>query len=143
MKVSAIIVAAGSSRRMGFDKLEADLCGESVLIRSIQAFQVCPEVVEIRVVTSPDKFVTVEAAVKRLGISKFVESIAGGAERYLSVHAGLERVSDDCDLVAVHDGARPLVRPGAIAQCAAVAMEFGAATLAHRVVDTLKRVNTT
>jgi 2-C-methyl-D-erythritol 4-phosphate cytidylyltransferase len=141
LKISAIIVAAGSSRRMGFDKLEADLCGESVLVRSILAFESCEAVEEIRVVTSVGKFPAVESAAKRLRIEKFVEAVEGGAERHLSVHAGLERVGDDCDLVAVHDGARPLVTPAAIMQCGQVAGRTGAAVLAHRVADTLKRGN--
>ncbi len=139
MSVSAIIVAAGSSRRMGFDKLAADLCGESVLTRSMLAFEACPEVVEIRVVTSPEKMGGVTEAAKRLGLSKFVEAIEGGAERHLSVNAGLERVGEQCTLVAVHDGARPLITPAAISRCVEVARAHGAAALAHRVADTLKR----
>jgi 2-C-methyl-D-erythritol 4-phosphate cytidylyltransferase len=142
MKVSAILVAAGSSRRMGFDKLAADLAGESVLVRSILAFEACPGIAEIRVVTNPEKFAGVAAAVARLGITKFVETLPGGAERHLSVNAGLSRVDPDCDLVAVHDAARPLVTPAAISRCIAAAAEGGAATLAHRVADTLKRGNT-
>ncbi len=141
MKVSAILVAAGSSRRMGFDKLAADLAGESVLAHSLLAFEACPEVAEIRVVTSPEKLAAVAAEARRLGLAKFVESVEGGAERHLSVHAGLARVGGDCELVAVHDAARPLVTPGAISRCVAVAAAHGAATLAHRIADTLKRGN--
>ncbi|MEQ1839990.1 MAG: 2-C-methyl-D-erythritol 4-phosphate cytidylyltransferase, partial [Verrucomicrobiales bacterium] len=139
MSVSVIIVAAGSSRRMGFDKLAADLCGESVLTHSMLAFEACPEVVEIRVVTSPERMGSVSEAAKRLGLSKFVEAIEGGAERHLSVNAGLERVGERCTLVAVHDGARPLITPAAISRCVEVARAHGAAALAHRVTDTLKR----
>lgn len=124
---------------MGFDKLDADLCGESVLTRSILAFEACPEVAEIRVVTSAEKVAAVTEAAKRLGLSKFVEAIEGGSERHFSVSAGLERVGGSCALVAVHDGARPLITPMAISRCIAVAKVFGAATLAHRVTDTLKR----
>ncbi len=141
MKISAIIVAAGSSRRMGFDKLEADLEGESVLTRSLLAFQSCPEVGEIRVVTNPEKFDAIEATVERLGISRFAGAVEGGAERHLSVNAGLDRVGKEFDLVAVHDGARPLVSAAAITRCASEAARVGAATLAHRVTDTLKRGN--
>ena len=141
MKLSAIIVAAGSSRRMGFDKLEADLGGESVLARSMMAFEATPSVFEFRVVTSPDKFEAITATADRLGLNKFVETLEGGAERHLSVHAGLSRVSREADLVAVHDGARPLVTPEAISNCASVAGETGAAALAHRVADTLKLGN--
>ena len=126
---------------MGFDKLEADLCGESVLTRSMLAFEECGEVAEIRVVTSPEKFELVGEAAQRLGISRFVEVIAGGAERHLSVSAGLARVGHDCDLVAVHDAARPLVSGAAITRAIAAAQEYGAAALAHRIADTLKRGN--
>lgn len=139
--VSAVIVAAGSSRRMGFDKLLADLNGETVLVRSLLAFQACPDVSEIRVVTNPEKNDGILEAVDRLHISKFVECVEGGAERHLSVSAGLDRVSEACKLVAVHDGARPLITPEAISQCAEVAQQTGAATLAHRIADTLKRGN--
>ncbi len=141
MKISAIIVAAGSSRRMGFDKLEADLGGKPVLAHSILAFQNCKVVSEIRVVSSSGKMESVAALAKEIEATKFVESVEGGAERHLSVSKGLHRVGADCDLVAVHDGARPLVSPEAISDCAQVAYDFGAATLAHRVSDTLKRGN--
>lgn len=124
---------------MGFDKLAADLRGESVLTHSLLAFEACPEVVEIRVVTSSGKVGGVTEAAKRLGLSKFVEAIEGGAERHLSVNAGLERVGERCTLVAVHDGARPLITPAAISRCVGVARDHGAAALAHRVADTLKR----
>ncbi|MDF1851409.1 MAG: 2-C-methyl-D-erythritol 4-phosphate cytidylyltransferase [Verrucomicrobiales bacterium] len=137
--LSAIVVAAGSSRRMGFDKLEADLAGSSVLLRSLLAFEACSEVGEIRVVTSPEKLGPLEASIREAGLRKCVEVIEGGAERHLSVHRGLERVGEKFDLVAVHDGARPLVTPEMIGRCADAAREGGAAVLAHRVADTLKR----
>lgn len=141
MKISVIIVAAGSSRRMGFDKLEADLDGESVLTRSLLAFQACPGVGEIWVVTNPEKFDAIRETAERLAISRFAGTIEGGAERHLSVNAGLERVGEGFDLVAVHDGARPLVSAAAVTRCAEKASQVGAATLAHRVADTLKRGN--
>lgn len=124
---------------MGFDKLEADLLGESVLLRSMQAFEACAEISEIRVVTVPEKIAPLGEAARRLSISKFVEALPGGAERHLSVDAGLWRIGDAVDLVAVHDAARPLVTSAAIRRCIEVAAEEGAASLAHRVADTLKR----
>jgi len=141
MRISAIIVAAGSSRRMGFDKLGADLGGETVLVRSMQALAACAEVVELRVVTNPEKFTEVRAAAQRLGITSFIEAIPGGSERHLSVAAGLDRIGQDCELVAVHDAARPLVTVEAIRRCAETAASHGGASLAHRVVDTLKRAD--
>lgn len=141
MRISAIIVAAGSSRRMGFDKLGADLGGETVLVRSMQAVASCAEVVELRVVTNSEKFAEVRAAAQRLGITSFLEAIPGGSERHLSVAAGLERIGPDCELVAVHDAARPLVTAEAIRRCAEAAASHGGASLAHRIVDTLKRAD--
>ena len=141
MKVSAIIVAAGGSRRMGFDKLAAELDGQSVLARSLLAFDAAPEIAEIRVVVASERIAEMAEVATRLGLTKFVEVVEGGAERHLSVAAGLERVAETCEFVAVHDGARPLVTPAAIGRCVAAAAEGGAATLAHRVTDTLKRGN--
>jgi len=134
--VSAIIVAAGSSRRMGFDKLSADLCGKSVLARSIESFQDCTAVSEIIVVTSPG----LEKKLDRSEYSKVSRVVGGGHDRHLSVWNGILATSDsEASLIAVHDGARPLVSAKSISGCAKVAAEFGAAALAHRVVDTLKR----
>lgn len=141
MEISAIIVAAGSSRRMGFDKLGADLCGESVLTRSLQAFEACEKVGEICVVTTRDKIASIRQIGVEKSLSKLTNVIEGGAERHLSVAHGLEQVCAASELVAIHDGARPLVTPAAIVRCAEVAAETGAASLAHPIVDTLKRSN--
>jgi 2-C-methyl-D-erythritol 4-phosphate cytidylyltransferase len=126
---------------MGFDKLSAQVGGVSVLGRSLLAFERCPAVEEIRVVTTPERFAEIAETAQALGVSKFVEAVEGGAERHLSVHAGLGRVGEGAELVAVHDAARPLVSPAAIARCAEAASACGAATLARRVADTLKRGN--
>ena len=107
--------------------------------RSLLAFERCPDVAEIVVVTSREKIPEVQSAAARLGLTKLEEAIEGGAERHLSVSAGIERIDAASQLVAVHDGARPLVTPEAISRCASVAEKTGAATLAHRVADTLKR----
>lgn len=133
--ISVIIVAAGGSRRMGFDKLSADLGGTPVIARTLSAFDRCDAVSEIIVVTSKDRF----DFIRQLGISKLATITEGGAERHLSVWNGIAETSAEYPLIAVHDGARPLVSPRMIEKCAATALEMGAATLAHRVVDTLKR----
>lgn len=139
MKISAIIVAAGSSRRMGFDKLGANLCGKPVLAWSMEAFSNCEAIDGIRVVTSEMKFSWVSGIVEELGISKFNGCVEGGAERHLSVWNGLESLAESAEYVAIHDGARPLITAAAIEHCAAVCLQTGAASLAHRVTETLKR----
>ena len=131
-KVSAIIVAGGSSRRMGFDKLAADLAGKSVLARTADAFAQCPDIEEIVLVCAPDR------GTLELPVQKIVE---GGAERHLSVWNGIHALDVDCEIVAVHDGARPLIRPEQISACIAAARESGAATSARRITDTVKRAN--
>lgn len=135
MAIAAIIVAAGSSRRMGFDKLTADLCGRPVLAHAMEAFAACPEVAEIIVVTSPERF----DLVRSQQCPKLSAVIEGGSERHLSVWNGLQKASPANGLIAVHDGARPLIAPRAIQACAEAARQSGAAALAHRVVETLKR----
>ena len=104
MKASAVVLAAGSSTRMGFDKLAVDLGGETVLGRSLRAFDACPRIGEIIVVTGPDPALARQEAA---GCSKPVRLVAGGATRAESACRGVEAASEG--LVAIHDGARPFV----------------------------------
>ncbi len=134
---SAIIVAAGSSRRMGFNKLLAPLAGEPVLRRTLATFQKCEAVDEIIVVAGDA--VRTEIEVWRADFHKIVQVIAGGAERHLSVHAGLQALNTACDIVAVHDGARPLISPEQIARCIEAARTQGAIACARPMTETLKR----
>lgn len=138
-RVSAIIVAAGSSRRMGFDKLLAPLAGTPVLLRTLKAFQACDAVDEIIVVAVGDVAGTLEAW--RPDLSKLKCVVAGGAERHLSVWKGLNAVSPSAEIVAVHDGGRPLITGAQIAKCIAGVRESGAVACARRVTETLKRTD--
>lgn len=135
---SAVIVAAGSSRRAGFDKLMADLKGKPVLRRSLEAFASCPEVSEIIVVAPEERFETV-MSYGALPLS--VRRVEGGSERHFSVAAGLKAVSPQSEWVAIHDGARPLIRPEQIKKCLEAAVRTGAATSAHPLVETIKRAD--
>lgn len=137
----ALLVAAGASRRMGFDKLLAPLGGVSVLWHSIRAMACCPEVEALTVVTRPELFAEVEKWRGSAALGKPVEIVQGGVERHLSVWAGLQRLAGDVDFVAVHDAARPLVTPRAVAGCLAQARLHGAASCAAPVSDTLKRAD--
>ncbi|MCX6837827.1 MAG: 2-C-methyl-D-erythritol 4-phosphate cytidylyltransferase [Verrucomicrobia bacterium] len=135
---SAIIVAAGSSRRMGFNKLLAPLCGEPVLRRSLGAFQKCAAIDEIIVVTS--EALRMEVEVWRMGgLDKITQIIAGGAERHFSVHAGLQALNPACVIVAVHDGARPLISVSQITRCIEAARTQSAVACARPMTETLKR----
>ncbi len=138
---SAIIVAAGSGTRMGFDKLLASLGGAPVILHTLRAFQTCPEVDEIVVVASPDRQEVIQRLADDAGLTKLRAFVPGGAERHLSVWAGIQAVAPDCDYVAVHDGARPLIHPSQISRCLAKARETGAAASARPVSETLKRAD--
>lgn len=132
---SAVIVAAGGARRMGFDKLLANLAGEPVLLRTVRAFAACAGVGEIIVVTDECRAQVVRSA----GVPKMSRIVPGGAERHLSVWNGLQECRGE--LIAVHDGARPLVSPDMISRCLEAAARHGAAALARRVTETLKRAD--
>lgn len=140
--VSALIVAAGSSRRMGFDKLFAPLAGKPVLAYSMRAFSDCPEVDEILVVTREDRVDEVEQLVRDEALAKVSKVITGGAERHMSVWNGLQSIdSAGSEFVAIHDGARPLTTPQLIHDCLAMAREHGAACCASQIPDTVKRAS--
>lgn len=138
--VSAIIVAAGSSRRMGFDKLFAPLAGKPVLWYSLNAFSECEDIDEILVITKEDRVAEVEQLVGDEDFVKVRKVLVGGAERHLSVWNGLKAVeSHGSEFVAIHDGARPLTTPQLIHDCLEMAREHGAACCASPIPDTVKR----
>jgi len=139
--VSAVIVAAGSSRRMGFDKLFANLRGKPVIAHSIDAFERTAEIGEIILVTRAEQRPRLEALIASEGWSKVKQLVEGGAERHLSVWSGLQAVSAQASYVAIHDGARPLTSPGVIRQCLELAHQTGAACVASPIPDTVKRAS--
>ena len=106
---SAVIVAAGSSQRMGSDKIMADLGGIPVLVRTLRAFQRSDVVKEIIVVTRAEKIEEIADLCKNHGIDKVSKVICGGATRTESCLAGVSEVDSKAKLIAIHDGARPLV----------------------------------
>jgi 2-C-methyl-D-erythritol 4-phosphate cytidylyltransferase len=140
--VSAIIVAAGSSRRMGFDKLFAPLAGKPVLWYSLKAFSDTKDVDEILVVTREDCMDEVESLVASERLKKVTKVISGGAERHISVWNGLQAVdSEGSEFIAIHDGARPLTTPKLIKACLDLARTHGAACCASQIPDTVKRAS--
>ena len=132
--VSAVLAAAGSSTRMGFDKLSFDLGGETVLHRSIRAFAQCPQVTEIVLVAGKNReFVAQQAA----DCPKPVQIVAGGATRAESAKNGV--LAAHGELVAVHDAARPFVSAVVITAALEAAARCGAAAPAVPVKDTIKQ----
>lgn len=139
--LSAIIVAAGDSRRMGFDKLSSTIAGKSVLAHSLGAFERTESVTEIVLVAREDQHRDLEKLIANQNLKKVHGMVAGGARRQDSVHAGLSKVSDRARYVAVHDAARPLITPQQIERVYEVCRTHEAAASAEPVTDTLKHAD--
>lgn len=138
--VTAIIAAAGASRRMGGeDKLKMDLCGIPVLGRTLLAFEQCALVREIIVAAGEDRVVDYADLGSALGISKLTRVIRGGVTRMESVWLAAQETDPGCEYLAVHDGARPLVTPALIEQVCRDAFAHSAAVAAVPVYDTIKQ----
>ncbi len=133
--VSVIIVAAGTSQRMGFDKLMAPLHGIPVLAHSVQIFLKSPLVSEVILVSNQARFDQLAIKDDRLKLT------SGGKNRHDSVSHGIEAVSADSLFIAVHDGARPFITLEQIHKTYEAAKIHGAAASATRITDTVKRSN--
>lgn len=132
---AAIIVAAGSSQRMGMDKLAWPLAGVPVLRRTLEAFLEAQSVHSVVVVCPVERWKLLEG----VDFNKPVRRTDGGVERQESVMNGLAALAGEVRFVAVHDGARPLVSPADIDACVAAAVIHRAAALARRATETMKR----
>lgn len=129
---SVVIVAGGSGSRMGRPKQMLPLGAKPVLVRTVEAFLQTPEIKEIVVVTPSENRAELQ---KRFPGIVFADP---GKTRLLSVKNGFLKTSAASQLVAVHDGARPLVEPAHISACLQAARQYGAAVLAVPVKDTVK-----
>jgi 2-C-methyl-D-erythritol 4-phosphate cytidylyltransferase len=139
--LTAIIVAAGNSQRMGFDKLLALLGDKPVLAHTIDAFERTASVNEIILVARPDRLTEFEELVRQNNFKKVDRVIAGGEQRQDSVRAGLEQLNAEATFVAVHDAARPLVTPEQIERLLELARQHGGAALAEPITNTVKRAD--
>lgn len=138
-RCGAVIVAAGSASRMGgIDKAMAPLGGTPMVARTAAAFQNCDAIAEIVIVTRPDLIRPISALCA--GMDKVRAVVAGGSSRQESVWLGLNALSEDIQLAAIHDGARPLVSNLVIDRTVRAANSYGAAAPAVPVKDTIKVV---
>lgn len=137
-RCAAVVPAAGSSTRMGQDKLFATLGGIPVLVHTLRALESCPSIGEIIVVTRPDHLVEVGKLCREAALYKVSKVVAGGATRTESVLAGVKAVGEEYPLVAIHDGARPLVSREVVEDAIAAAATGSAAAPAVPVKDTVK-----
>lgn len=133
----AVVVAAGSSRRMGgADKLAALVAGRSVLRWAVESLAAAPEIAEVIVVASADREAALREAdwLRRLG----ARVVRGGRRRQDSVAAGVRAAH--ADIVLVHDAARPFVSPALITRVVEGAQRHGAVIPALAVTDAIKRL---
>jgi len=136
--LSAIIVAAGDSRRMGFDKLFATVAGRTVIAHTIHAFERADCVGEIIVVARKNRLDEIKAIVRDGNFKKLQSIVPGGKRRQDSVRAGLDHLETWAKYVAVHDAARPLIIPEQIERVFEQSKLHAAASLAEPINDTLK-----
>ena len=135
----AVIVAAGTASRMGgIDKVMASLDGEPMIVRTVRTFQECDAVKEIVIVTREDLITKITSLCGKF--DKVQAVVVGGKDRAESVRNGLRMLSKAVKLVAVQDGARPLITEAVIDRTIRAAHTYGAAAPAVPVKDTIKVV---
>ena len=135
---AAVILAAGSSTRMGVDKTLLELQGVPVMIRSLQAFEQNELVDEIIVVTRADKVEQTADLCRRYDLKKLTHVIAGGQTRAESSLAGVSSVGTKVEYIAIHDAARPLVSQKVITDTLYGARDYHAAVPVIPSADTLR-----
>ena len=139
--VSCIVAAGGSGRRMGADvnKLFLEIGGVPVIARTLLALQNSEFVDEIIVAAKEEDMLDISDIAADFAIDKLKTIVKGGAVRAESVKAAISELSEECDLVAVHDGARPLVDENTISEAVSAGFAFGAAACGVRPKSTIKR----
>ena len=140
--VTAIIVAAGKSERMGsgMDKAFLSLGPKPVLAYSLMAFEACHAVDRIVLVVRKEQLDAARSVCRIYGISKLYAVVHGGARRQDSVRNGLDAMDPDTTIVAVHDAARPLVTPELVEETIKSAQRYGSGVAARKMIDTVKFV---
>lgn len=140
-RCAALVAAAGSSSRMGgINKLLEPLDGIPVLVRTLTALERAQRVDSIVIATREEDLITVSQLCKTYGITKCKKVIRGGEDREHSVLLAALEAEPDTELLAVQDGARPLVSPALIDRVIEAAQRCGAAAPAIPVKDTIKTV---
>lgn len=139
---SVILVCAGNATRMqGKNKILLPLGDTTVIGQTMRAFEACERIAELIVVARPADHDAIRKSAAQCGITKLHALVEGGSTRQQSVMCGLRALSKETTMIAIHDGARPLVQTAHIAQVIQDAAVFGGATLGVPVKDTIKVVN--
>lgn len=136
---AAVVPAAGASTRMeGKDKMLLELGDRPVLVRTLEALELCRLIQEIVVVTREDLVVSVSRLCHDFRLEKVTQVVVGGESRTASVLSGARAVNPKAELIAIHDGARPFVTQEVLEEVIQKAAEVGAAAPAVPVADTIK-----
>ena len=138
MKTTAIIVAAGSGSRFNSEtpKQFLEIMGKPIVVHAIERFDAAPSVDAIVLVLGKDHVAKFDLS----HLKKVTAIVAGGDSRSRSVLNGFDAVPSNTEIVAVHDGARPLVTVDEIERTIAKAKQTGAACLVAPVTDTIKSI---
>jgi 2-C-methyl-D-erythritol 4-phosphate cytidylyltransferase/2-C-methyl-D-erythritol 2,4-cyclodiphosphate synthase len=137
-KAAAIIAAGGSSSRFGTDKLFAEIDNIPVIMRSVLAFERAESIKEIIIASKPENKDKILQLCAEHGVSKLKAVVGGGENRTESVLNAVKQAGADIEIIAIHDGARPFVKPESIDNIIALTREKGAVIPAVPVKDTIK-----
>ncbi len=141
---TAIIAAAGAGKRFGGagkPKQFLEILGKPVVVHALERFESCPQIDEIILVLPAVEIENFSNAAEKYNLKKLTKIVAGGETRAASVLNGFKAVdSERTEIVAVHDGARPLVTIDEISKTIERARETGAACLVAEVTDTIKEI---
>ena len=137
----AIVVAAGKGTRLGGNRPKQflELGGIPVVIHTLRQFERSRDINEIVIVLPAEQTDSFLSLAKEFGLQKPMQVVAGGETRAQSVARGLALIGQ-AEIVAVHDGVRPLVSPDEIDQVVNAARTTGAAVLVAPVTDTIKEI---
>ena len=138
--VTAVIVAAGSGTRMGpgVDKLFLEVAGRPIVAHTWARFDAAACIDDLVLVVRDGMQEEFRKLAVESGFTKPFRLTVGGKERQDSVWNGLQALAQDCEIVAIQDGARPCTSLVVIEATIAAACETGAAVAAQRVTDTIK-----
>ncbi len=142
---SAVIVAAGRSTRMGGEVSKQFLLldGVPVIVRTLKAFELANSIREVVIAARQEDIPQMYSLIQSYEITKVRQIVPGGETRQESVFHAIAQVDTQAEYLAIHDGARPLVRPQEIDLAVRAAVEHGAAALGVPVKDTVKRIDAT
>ena len=139
-RVVAIVPAAGLGKRLGAKERKPFvlLSGKPLIVYALKALDSSRYVGQIYVATEPDSIERLKSIINRYGIRKVVKVVAGAKTRYGSVKNCFNMINPPCDIVLIHDAARPFPAPSDIMNSVLLADKFGGCLTAIPMTDTVK-----